>query len=343
MPRQEGQEAKGKRASGTIAPELPALIASHLLSAQAVALMKHSTAMREASEAMSQMAKESLDWGGILLNMAKEESPHSHLNPDDGRDAGGHTQSPGTANNRYARQRTAAEEFDGLDVNLPTSERGGAREDHIDGLPAGAYLPHLPRFIPSQGPPGFSDAPPAKDQLSTHYRYSQGIASDRGHPSNDLYPTANSPDVSPSSSTPPHPYARRAVSGADDGDRLTPIPARPSFTRSQTRLSAKTASTETFAKGHGHDTGRRTSVPEPPPLRKTYELLRHADDLGADGWEGIRKAELAWREAMQAMRSALAEAETRRGVDAKAVSPSYHGDAVKGPSVEVKVGRQMKG
>lgn len=342
MPRQEGQEAKGKRASGTIAPELPALIASHLLSAQAVALMKHLTALREASEAVSQMAKESLDWGGILLNMAKGESPHSPLSPGDSPNAGGHTRSPGPAATQFSKQRTAAEDIEALQASQPTSSRGGAGEDHIDGLPAGAYLPHLPRFIPSQGPPGFSDAPPAKDQLSAHYGYSQGIASDRGHPFNDLYPSANSPDISPSSSTPPHPYAKRSASGPDDGDRLTPIPARPSFTRSQTRLSAKTASTE-FAKGHGHDTGRIFSIPDPLPLGKTYELLRHAEDLGADGWEGIRKAELAWREAMQAMRSALAEAETRRGVDAKAVSPSYHGDAVKGPSVEVKVGRQMKG
>lgn len=343
MPRQDAREAKGKRASGTIAPELPALIASHLLSAQAVALMKHSTALREASEAMSQMAKESLDWGGILLNMAKGESSHSPLNPHDGQDAGGHTQSPGSTNNQYARQRAATEEFEGSHANLPTSRRGGAREDHIDGLPAGAYLPHLPRFNPSQGPPGFSDPPGANNPPSPHYAYMQNSASKGGYPSNDLCPTADSPDVSPSSSTSPHPYARRAVSGADDGDRLTPIPARPSFTRSQTRLSAKAASTETFANGHGHDTGRRTSVPEPLPLKKTYELLKHAEDLGADGWEGIRKAEMAWREAMQAMRSALAEADTRRRMETQLASSSYHGDAVKGPSVEVKVSRQMKG
>ncbi|WWC85739.1 uncharacterized protein L201_000605 [Kwoniella dendrophila CBS 6074] len=54
-------------------PELPLLIASHLLSTHAAALIRHSSNMKEASETMHKMAKESLDWGGILMNMAQKK------------------------------------------------------------------------------------------------------------------------------------------------------------------------------------------------------------------------------------------------------------------------------
>ena len=67
---------------GTIpAGDLPLLIASHLLSTHAAALMRHSTGMRDVSEIMHQMAKESLDWGGVLLGMsARGDGPSSLSN-----------------------------------------------------------------------------------------------------------------------------------------------------------------------------------------------------------------------------------------------------------------------
>lgn len=58
--------------------DLPLLIASHLLSTHAAALMRHSATMRDVSEVMHQMAQESLEWGGILLGMSqtgKEQVP----------------------------------------------------------------------------------------------------------------------------------------------------------------------------------------------------------------------------------------------------------------------------
>ncbi|WRT63640.1 uncharacterized protein IL334_000563 [Kwoniella shivajii] len=58
--------------SGTSHPtELPLLIASHLLSTHAAALLKHSTSMNEVSETMRKMAKESLDRGSVMMDMAQ--------------------------------------------------------------------------------------------------------------------------------------------------------------------------------------------------------------------------------------------------------------------------------
>lgn len=57
--------------SSTPASDLPLLIASHLLSTHAAALMRHSATMRDVSEVMHQMAKESLEWGGLLLGMSQ--------------------------------------------------------------------------------------------------------------------------------------------------------------------------------------------------------------------------------------------------------------------------------
>ncbi|WVF66450.1 hypothetical protein IAT40_001190 [Kwoniella sp. CBS 6097] len=60
--------------------DLPLLIASHLLSTHAAALMRHSPSMNEASETMRKMAKESLDWGGVLMRMAdKKPRPSASL------------------------------------------------------------------------------------------------------------------------------------------------------------------------------------------------------------------------------------------------------------------------
>jgi hypothetical protein len=50
--------------------DLPLLIASHLLSNHATALMRHSAGLAEGAEMMKRMAAESMQWGSILLNMA---------------------------------------------------------------------------------------------------------------------------------------------------------------------------------------------------------------------------------------------------------------------------------
>ena len=50
--------------------DLPLLIASHLLNSQAATLLRHSTTMPDAREVMQNLAKESLEWGNILLKMA---------------------------------------------------------------------------------------------------------------------------------------------------------------------------------------------------------------------------------------------------------------------------------
>lgn len=98
--------------SSSPASDLPLLIASHLLSTHAAALMRHSTTMRDVSEIMHQMAAESLEWGGILLGMsqtAKTDQP------------------------RHAAQQAARASYAPVYPNA-----GGG----IDGLPSGAYQPY---------------------------------------------------------------------------------------------------------------------------------------------------------------------------------------------------------
>jgi hypothetical protein len=55
--------------------DLPLLIASHLLSNHATALMRHSTGLAEGAEMMKRMADESMQWGAVLLNMASGHQP----------------------------------------------------------------------------------------------------------------------------------------------------------------------------------------------------------------------------------------------------------------------------
>lgn len=75
--------------------DLPLLIASHLLSNHATALMRHSSGLAEGAEIMKRMADESMQWGAILLGMASGQQPGStmpmparpwstEVQPDDG-------------------------------------------------------------------------------------------------------------------------------------------------------------------------------------------------------------------------------------------------------------------
>jgi hypothetical protein len=54
--------------------DLPLLIASHLLSNHASALMRHSRGLAQGAEMMKRMADESMQWGAVLLNMASGQS-----------------------------------------------------------------------------------------------------------------------------------------------------------------------------------------------------------------------------------------------------------------------------
>jgi hypothetical protein len=60
-------------------PDLPLLIASHLLSNHATALMRHSAGMAEGAEMMKRMADESMQWGAMLLHMASGQAVGSGM------------------------------------------------------------------------------------------------------------------------------------------------------------------------------------------------------------------------------------------------------------------------
>ena len=59
--------------------DLPLLIASHLLSNHATALMRHSSGLAEGAEMMKRMADESMQWGAVLLGMASGQRPGSAM------------------------------------------------------------------------------------------------------------------------------------------------------------------------------------------------------------------------------------------------------------------------
>ncbi|WWC66901.1 uncharacterized protein I206_100808 [Kwoniella pini CBS 10737] len=84
--------------------DLPLLIASHLLSTHAAALIRHSSSMKEVSETMHRMARESLDWGGILMGMANR------------------TDSSEETHNTYKRSEDS-NGYEGLPFSRPSSSR----------------------------------------------------------------------------------------------------------------------------------------------------------------------------------------------------------------------------
>lgn len=115
------ERARSTRSSGP-ASDLPLLIASHLLSTHAAALMRHSTTMRDVSEVMRQMATESLEWGGVLLGMGQA-----------GRQTA--SQRPGPA------AASAPPHWTRNPSSVLTRDE---RTSGIDGLPSRSHTPHEP-------------------------------------------------------------------------------------------------------------------------------------------------------------------------------------------------------
>lgn len=58
------------RSSISAQDNIALVIASHLLSTQAEALLKYSSTIKETGEAMHKLAQESLEWGGVLMRIA---------------------------------------------------------------------------------------------------------------------------------------------------------------------------------------------------------------------------------------------------------------------------------
>ena len=72
---------RSPRHSPSSASEVPLMIASHLLSTHASELARFSITMREASESMDRMAKESSEWGRILVEMVNGRGSSSLSQP----------------------------------------------------------------------------------------------------------------------------------------------------------------------------------------------------------------------------------------------------------------------
>lgn len=171
--------------------DLPLLIASHLLSTHAAALMRHSTTMRDVSGVMHQMATESLEWGGILLDMGQAGRPDPAQ--------------------RYAPQAASSPYQPTYE---PTAPNAGAMASGIDGLPSRAFAPNGP------------DTPESvRDPLRQAWEKLNGLGGKPfSSPRSPLYPAqlpthayahvpeAQHPEADRFTSVPPRPSASRKSS-----------------------------------------------------------------------------------------------------------------------------------
>lgn len=118
--------------------DLPLLIASHLLSTHSSTLMRHSSSMKDISETMNLMAKESLRWGEIILGMTNAP-PHPGGPWDQDDQYGRQRAAPPSAKDAYDQEplRGAFEKLSTGSMSLtgPATTRQDAQSDHLTPLP----------------------------------------------------------------------------------------------------------------------------------------------------------------------------------------------------------------
>lgn len=218
---------------GSSTSDLPLLIASHLLSTHAASLMRHSATMRESSELMRQLARESLDWGSMLMAMA---------NNTRGREDGSLRGPSGFGLEREPEEKA----FDGSGVNRYWREGDTTRFEGLPPLPDLNRLSSmLARSAPLQDHGGQSSLN-RQNQAERISRYDPDRHLRRSSlpPKSSMYPTPPTSDLFPRASRDPHP---RPEPGLDSelkpqpepdfdswdprNDNFTQLPDRPSFVR----------------------------------------------------------------------------------------------------------------
>jgi hypothetical protein len=218
---------------GSSTSDLPLLIASHLLSTHAASLMRHSATMRDSSELMRRLARESLDWGSMLMAMA---------NTTRGREDGSLRGPSGFGLRPEPDERA----FDGSGVNRAWRQGDTTRFEGLPPLPDLDRLSSmLARSAPLQDHSGDAllngqngNEPLSRIEPDRHLRRSSLP------PKSSVYPTPPTSDLLPRASRDPHPGPEPAPelklgpqlepdfdTWDPRNDNFTQLPDRPSFVR----------------------------------------------------------------------------------------------------------------
>ena len=272
---QPSQNTHQSASSDNASPNLPLYIASHLLSTHAAELMRQSSSMRQASENMSRMAQESLQWGGVLMGMTQQQQPRAESD-----------RPLGETDRPWSRAQTAPPSGTNRDSPFAFSAIPESMQGSLNGrsppFPAGPYP------FPMEGLPGMSFP-----------GYTSAFA--------PFFPSAN---LSPPSTIthPPaaHPFYTATAPSARTGgssDTYTPVPPRPTETR-EWRRAERQRKAESLPAGwprQRRDSGWSSSA-EGYGHAVPIEWLDQADRLGREGWASLRRAEEAWVGAMDGLR-----------------------------------------
>ena len=252
------------------ATDLPFLIASHVLSTHAAQLMQQSTDMHEVSEAIRRMAKESLDWGGVLMRLSEESRTGRPA-------AGGGQQRP------VSMPESFPPGFDGLRA-LPERLR---TKDQAPPVPPVPDIPEPYRSSSRPAPPPPPVPPGAYDPLYDAWLRLHG---DRPPTVHD--PFTEFPDYRHLSAY-HHPYVAPRPHPVDYHD-----PSYHSHRPEEVRDKALHSHTPA---PHAQRQRRTQSLEYP------VEWVREADRLGMEGWSNLHQAEEAWHIAMGFLRRVVEE------------------------------------
>ncbi|EIW73271.1 hypothetical protein M231_03629 [Tremella mesenterica] len=320
---------------------LPLYVASHLLSAHAAALMRQSSNMRQASENLTRMAQESLQWGGVLVGLTQSsidapfafpsEVPAPPIDPrnmppvsnmEDYQPPFGLPRDDGRKQERHNAERTGVMD-EGRSANISEGLPGRLSWHPYSGPPAPSAYPYPQVFNMPPGVPGdhpFSIPPGGRTGM-------QGPAgiSTSSRPPIPVFQSAPSVSVSetedPYTRIPPRlkmsrvqpPY--QAVDSRHDHFNPAQTQDAAAFRRAERRRKGESlpASWPHLQTGQGprpienpltsHHHHHQDGT-RPIPL----EWLEEADRLGREGWASLRRAEEAWIGAMDGLKHILSRA-----------------------------------
>ena len=261
-------------------PELPLLIASHLLSTHAATLMRQSAGLVEGAEMMKRMADESMQWGAMLLSMASSSSHIQLATP---------SAFPSTST-RGAQDPVAPPPKNAETVN---EREDDPHDTHVPGsaasIPFDPLYPKRPAFHPPPPP-----RPSARDRQKAQEK---GTAKE----------SAKEPGLPQPVHLPSHlPYLSPNYGESDRYTRLPPRRQRSSSLNHWASSPEESGFRE--MEGH-HSTIRRQDDREHRHEERGVSVssgfYQQVDDIGKRGFEELHKAEEVWMNGMRDLRNFL--------------------------------------
>lgn len=301
-------QPQGIQNSSGQTPELPLLIASHLLSTHAASLMRQSAGLVEGAEMMKRMADESMQWGAMLLSMATSTSQTQSSAP---------LFPPPTATSRdrepvVSPMRTA--------TTSATTDQAKEQSDdrHSIHIPASAASITFDPLYPSR--PIFYPPPPPRPSARDRQKAESEEREREKEAENERKGAAARLKPVQSQSPSQLPYLNRNSGESDRYTRLPPrrertsslnhwasipspegpapqSPTDQSHPQSQFQIqSDKRYSTQRHENDHRHEK-REVSV--------SSGFYEQVDNIGRKGFEELHKAEEVWMNGMRDLRSFL--------------------------------------